>query len=57
MTYIAIYIPKFHSHDIWTASNISGLIDRTPRPNCISTVSTSKLDLGVIAHILEDWCH
>ena len=57
MTYVAIYIPKFYSHDIWTAPNMSGLIDRTPRSNCISTVSTSELDLGVIAHISEDWCY
>ncbi len=57
MTYIAIFIPKFHSHDIWTTPNMSGFIDRTPRSNCISTVSTSELHLGVIAHISEDWCY
>jgi hypothetical protein len=32
---------------------MSRLIGRTPCPNCISTVPTSELDLGVIAHILR----
>jgi hypothetical protein len=48
-----IYKPKFHSYDIWAAPNMSRLIGRTPCPNCISTVPTSELDLGVIAHILR----
>jgi hypothetical protein len=51
--FVWIYIPKFRSHNIWLALNISRFIDKTLCLNCISTVPTSKLDLGVITHILR----
>ncbi len=48
-----IYKPKFHSYDIWAVLNMSHLIGRIPCLNCILTVPTSELNLGVIAHILR----
>jgi hypothetical protein len=53
ITSVGVQVPKFHSHDISGAADMSLLIRVTPLPNRISTVPTSVLDLGVMAQVGE----